>query len=113
MRLKRKAVGRYMLSLSGEPAKNGLRPCADVLLESLIHTDFRKILCVVLTGMGDDCLDGISKLRMKKQLYIVTQDKETSTVYGMPKAITLAGYSDEEVPLSKVTEAIIKNLEVH
>ncbi len=113
LRLIKKSVGRYVLSLSVEPAKNGLRPCADVLLESLIQTDFSKILCVVLTGMGDDGLDGISKLRMKKQLYIVTQDKETSTVYGMPKAITLAGYSDEEVSLSKVTEVIIKNLEVH
>ena len=113
MRVKRKPGGHYELSLSPEPAKNGLRPCADVLLESLVETDFRKIVCAVLTGMGDDGLDGITKLRMKKQLYIVTQDKETSTVYGMPRAITLAGYSDEEVPLSEVTNVIIKNLEVH
>ncbi len=113
MRVKRRPGGYYVLSLSEEPAKNGLRPCADVLLESLIETDFSKIVCAVLTGMGDDSLNGIIKLRMKKQLYIVTQDKETSTVYGMPRAITLAGYSDEEVPITKVTDVIMKNLEVH
>ena len=113
MRVKRKPGRQHYISLSEEPAKNGLRPCADVLLESLIQTDFKSIVCTILTGMGDDGLAGITKLRMKKQLYIVTQDKETSTVYGMPKAIVLAGYSDEEVPLQKVTEVIIKNLEVH
>lgn len=113
MKLQVKPNGRYVLALSDIPAKNGLRPCADVLLKSLIQTNFKKIICAVLTGMGDDGLDGIRKLRMNKQLYIVTQDKETSTVYGMPKAISLAGYSDEEVPLSKVTDVIMKNLEVH
>ncbi len=113
MRVNRKPGGQYKLSLSEEPAKNGLRPCADILLESLLETDYTRIVCAVLTGMGDDGLEGITKLRMKKQLYIVTQDKETSTVYGMPKAITLAGYSDKEVPLQRVTEEIIKNLEVH
>ncbi len=113
MRVKRRPGGHYVLSLSQEAAKNGLRPCADVLLESLIETDFSRIVCAVLTGMGDDSLNGIIKLRMKKQLYIVTQDKETSTVYGMPRAISLAGYSDEEVPLSEVTDVIMKNLEVH
>lgn len=112
LRLKHKRGGKYILSLSEESAKNGLRPCADVLFESLVKLDIKKIICVVLTGMGDDSLIGISKLHEKKDIYVITQDKETSTVYGMPKAINEAGYSDEVVPLHKVAEVILKSMEV-
>ena len=113
MRVKQKQKNKYVLALSDEPAKHGLRPCADVLFESLIQTDYDKIVCAVLTGMGDDSLIGISKLRQHKQTYVITQDAETSTIYGMPKAIVQAGYSDQVVPLHKVAEVIIENLEVH
>ncbi len=113
MRVKKKPGGHLVLTLSEEPAKNGLRPCADVLFESLINVGCNKITCAILTGMGDDSLEGITKLRLSKSLYIITQDQETSTVYGMPKAIVRAGYSNEEVPLQKVAEAITKNVEVH
>lgn len=113
MRLRQKPGGHHYLTLSEEPAKNGLRPCADVLFESLVQTRYQKIICTVLTGMGDDSLDGIRKLKERKELYIVTQDKETSTVYGMPRAIFMAGYSDKEVPLDKVADVITKNVEVY
>lgn len=114
MRLKHKPGGRHVTTLSEEPAKNGLRPCADILFESLLGTNFDEIICVILTGMGDDSLEGIKKLSTsKKKLYIITQDKETSTVYGMPKAVALAGYSDKEAALEEVADVIIKNLEVH
>lgn len=113
LRLKHKPGGRCVTTLSEEPAKNGLRPCADILLESLIGTSFDEVICVILTGMGDDSLNGIKKLSNKKKLYIITQDKETSTVYGMPKAVAMAGYSDKEAALDEVADVIIKNLEVH
>ena len=63
--------------------------------------------------MSDDSLAGIKILREKKELYILTQEKETSTVYGMLKAIQEAGLADEIVPLHKVDEVIKKNVEVH
>ena len=63
---------------------------------------------MVLTGMGADSKNGIRSLKDSKQIVVVTQNKETCAVYGMPRAIDLAGLTDESVPLDKVAETIIK-----
>lgn len=112
MRLLRSRTGEYKLSVTVEAARNGLKPCADILYESLIDTDFDEITCVVLTGMGGDGTKGIMKLNEKKKIYVIAQDEATSTVYGMPKIIKEAGLTDEIVALNRVSEAMIKNVGV-
>lgn len=113
LRVKETTKGKAKLFLSDETAKHGLRPCADVLLKSLVNTSYDPIVCVVLTGMGDDSLEGISYLKETKNIYVITQDKETSTVYGMPKSVYEAGLSDQVVPLHKMADVITKLMEVH
>lgn len=113
MLIKKAPLGKHLITLNDRPAKNGLRPCADELFKSLVQTDYKDITIAVLTGMGDDSLEGIRILRETKNLYIITQDKETSTVYGMPKAIYEAGFADEIAPLHKMAEVITRNVEVH
>ncbi len=113
MLIEKTPLGKHLIKLNDRPAKNGLRPCADELFKSLVQTDYKNIVVAVLTGMGDDSLEGIKILNEYKNLYIITQDKETSTVYGMPKAIYEAGFADEIAPLHKMAEVITKNVEVH
>jgi len=110
MRLKKQSDGRYSISISQEPARHGLLPCADIMYESLLDTDFDQITCVVLTGMGGDGTAGISQLNNNKNIYVIAQNEETSIVYGMPKVIRDAGLVDEVVPLNSVSEAITKNV---
>jgi len=98
----------YFTALSDEPPRSGLKPCADIMFESLEKLDFDEIICVVLTGMGSDGTRGIGKLSQKKNVYVITQDEATSTVYGMPGMVKNAGLSDEVAPLEKIAEAIIK-----
>jgi two-component system chemotaxis response regulator CheB len=112
MRLKRQADGQYYISISQEPARHGLLPCADILYESLVATDFDQITCVVLTGMGGDGTAGITKLNKNKNIYVIAQNEETSIVYGMPKVIKDAGLADEVVALNEVSDAITKNVGV-
>ena len=112
MRLAPAGNGSWQLSVTEEPARNGLRPCADIMYESLIDTDFTEITCVVLTGMGGDGTKGIKKLKEKKNIYVIAQDEATSTVYGMPKVVAEAGLVNEIVPLDQITGAILKNLGV-
>lgn len=100
------------LSITQEPPRNGLKPCADIMYESLEHSGYDDIICVVLTGMGSDGTSGIRTLNASKNLYVISQNEETCTVYGMPKVIKESGLVNEVVPLDKVTEAIIKNLGV-
>lgn len=108
--LDRNAV--YHLSVSKEEARNGLRPCADILFESMIPYSFSSLVCVVLTGMGADGTKGIMQLHNKKNNYIIAQNAETCTVYGMPKAITDKGVVNEVLPLNQIADAITKHVGV-
>jgi len=103
----------FVISLSDEPAVEGLRPCANVMYKSLVECNYDEINCVVLTGMGSDGTKGIQGLsEAKKNIYVISQTEETCVVYGMPKAIVQAGLVDEIVPLNKVAAAITKNVGV-
>jgi len=112
--LRLKQSGRNnQLQVTVEEARNGLKPCADIMYESLLECDFDEIICVVLTGMGADGTLGISQLNNKKNIYVISQTKETCIVYGMPKVVAEAGLSDEVVPLEKIADSIIKLVGVH
>lgn len=98
--------------LTDDPPIGGLRPCANIMYESLIGSSYDEITCVVLTGMGADGTNGIGSLGENANIYVVAQDEETSVVYGMPKAVAVAGLVDEVKPLDRVADAIIKNVGV-
>lgn len=99
--------GQHVIRLGQEPPVNGLRPYANYMYESLVQSDYYEIICVVLTGMGADGTKGIGMLSQEKNVYVISQDRETSTVYGMPKMIAQSGLSDEILSLNKIAKAII------
>ena len=76
--------GQVSLALTEEPPRNSLRPCADIMYESIMDTQIEKVICVVLTGMGRDGTKGISQLSKTKETYVIAQDEKSSIVYGMP-----------------------------
>lgn len=102
----------YKIATTNEPARDALRPCADIMYESLICTDFDEITCVVLTGMGADGTRGIGALGEHNNIHVIAQDEATCVVYGMPKAIADANLVDEVLPLDKIADAITKNVGV-
>lgn len=108
-----KKGSEYVIKLSSEPPIEGLRPCANIMYESLTKCNYDEVTCVVLTGMGADGTKGITALHNShKKIYVISQDEETSVVYGMPKAIVNTGFVNEVVPLNRVAEAITKNVGV-
>lgn len=92
--------------------REGVKPCANYMFESLANSKFQEVVCVVLTGMGADGTEGIKRLKCSKPVHVITQSKETCAVYGMPRSVDMADLTDESVPLDKVAEAIIKNVGV-
>lgn len=112
MRLVEKGKREHTLSVTVEAARNGLKPCADIMYESLMKSSFDEITCVVLTGMGADGTKGILQLEQTNKIYVIAQDEESSTVYGMPKAIADAGAVDEVVTLKGIADAITKHVGV-
>ena len=107
-----KVGGTYKIAVTDEPARDALKPCANIMYESLVCTNFDEITCVVLTGMGADGTLGIGTLGETVNVHVIAQDEATSVVYGMPKAIAEANIVDEVLPLEKIADAITKNVGV-
>ncbi|MBE5900592.1 MAG: chemotaxis response regulator protein-glutamate methylesterase [Lachnospiraceae bacterium] len=109
----KKADGSHAIHLDDSPAVGGLKPCADLMYDSLTNCGYDEIVCVVLTGMGEDGCKGIKKLLKSKPVYTISQDEATCVVYGMPRAVAEAGVSNKVVPLQNVASTIITNVGVH
>ena len=95
-----------------EPTREGVRPCANYMYESLADSFYDEVICVVLTGMGADGTEGIAHLKKNKKTYVITQDGDTCVVNGMPKSVVKAGLSDEIVPLPLIAQEIILHVGV-
>lgn len=108
-----KTSGGHIIRYSDEPPLDALKPCANIMYESLKDSDFDEITCVVLTGMGADGTRGIRSLsEAHRNIYVIGQDADTCVVYGMPRAVAEAGLVDEVRPLEQIAESIIKNVGV-
>ncbi len=103
------SAGRHVIHYTDEPAREGVKPCANYMYESLVDSRFDQIICVVMTGMGADGTAGIKNLKARKKVHVITQDQATSIVYGMPKSAANAGLSDQVVPLDHIAQEIILN----
>lgn len=100
----------FVIRLTDEPPSEGVKPCANLMYESVAGLSFDRVVCVVLTGMGADGTKGIKELKSKnRNVHVIAQDNETSIVYGMPKAVAAAGLADEILPIDNIAGAIIKN----
>ncbi len=106
MTVKSAPGGSAVIHYTDDPVREGVKPCANYMYESLSDSGFDTIVCCVLTGMGADGTEGIKNLKAKKNAYVISQDEESSTVYGMPKAVFKAGLSDEVVSLDRIAEEI-------
>jgi two-component system chemotaxis response regulator CheB len=84
---------------------NGVRPAADVTLQSVAPIWRERLLCVVLTGMGVDARDGARAVRLYGGR-VIAQDAATATIYGMPGAVTAAGLADEVLPLDQIASSV-------
>jgi len=88
---------------------NSCRPSADVLFSSVATCFTASALAVVLTGMGQDGLDGCRAIAAAGGR-IVVQDQETSVVWGMPGHIANAGLADAVLPCSEIGPEIVRRV---
>ncbi|WP_188008890.1 protein-glutamate methylesterase/protein-glutamine glutaminase [Grimontia hollisae] len=85
------------------------KPCVDVTFGSAAKIYNDKVLSMVLTGMGADGRDGARLLKQQGST-VWAQDEESCVVYGMPQAVAKAGISTEDLPLDRITERILVEL---
>ncbi len=108
-----KSGGKCTIHYVDGPTREGVRPCANFMYESLMDSDYDEVCCVVLTGMGADGTEGIKNLKSKKKVYVIGQEESTCTVYGMPKAVATAGLVDQVVKLDNIAQEIIMHVGVN
>lgn len=108
------APGGFHLQLEGNsrivvkdgPRVNFVQPSADVAMKSLLKPiKNRKIVGIVLTGMGKDGAGGICHIKSIGGITIA-QDKESSAIYGMPKAAFDTGMVDFVLSPEKINQKL-------
>ncbi len=82
-----------------------IQPSGDRLLESMARAWGPRAGGVVLTGMGQDGAQGLLAIR-KAGGATLAQDKESSVVFGMPRAALELGAAEQALPLSAIPSAL-------
>jgi two-component system chemotaxis response regulator CheB len=97
--------GSAVLKLSDAPQRNGHRPSADVLFESVAKEYQNRALGVIMTGMGSDGAKQLAEMR-RQGAWTLGQDEASSIVYGMPRVAWELGGVQRQVSLAKMAEEI-------
>jgi two-component system chemotaxis response regulator CheB len=110
--------GRQCMEIEAVPGTSDLRlrvgapgpsdryvPSANRLFNSAALALGRRAIGVILTGMGDDGLEGARSIRDGGGT-IIAESQETAVVYGMPGAAVRAGVANESMPLTQIADYI-------
>lgn len=95
--------------INTEPSSNikEARPSADFLFKSVANVyRGKRVLAVVLTGMGSDGTEGVKTLKACCECYCITESETSCVVYGMPRCIEEAKLSDASIHISDIGEKI-------
>jgi two-component system chemotaxis response regulator CheB len=105
--VKREASGKVVTHLDAKPFSTLHRPAVDVLFQSAAEVYGKRVLGVVMTGMGSDGKQGAAWIKSQGGL-IFTEAESSCVVYGMPSVVVEAGLSDRSVPLGDMARAIME-----
>lgn len=89
-----------------EPTSALYKPSVNVLMETAGNGMGRRVLGVMLTGMGSDGCEGAKVLKQKGG-YLIAQNEASCVVYGMPKAVVDAGLADQILDVDDIAKAIM------
>lgn len=87
--------------------ENRYVPSVDTLMESAVSVFQGKVLGVLLTGMGNDGLQGMRRIKSSGGVTLA-ESEETAVVFGMPREAITAGVVDKVVSLPHISSQITK-----
>lgn len=100
-----KQASGTVIRTSQEAQRNGHRPSADVLFESVAKIYRNNALGIIMTGMGRDGAAQLAVMR-KEGAWTLGQEEKSCVVYGMPKAAWELGAVQKQVSLSQMASEI-------
>lgn len=101
MLLSKTTSGATAIKLTDDPPENFCKPAVDPLFRTASEIYGKRVLAVILTGMGSDGTKG-GEVLVQKGGTIVVQDEASSVVWGMPGSAAHAGIASAIVPLDDI-----------
>lgn len=96
-----------IIRLNKNPPENFCRPAVDPMLRSISAAYGRRVLAVILTGMGSDGAKG-GQVVVTNGGTVIAQDEATSVVWGMPGAAATSGICAAVLPLPEIPQYILR-----
>jgi two-component system, chemotaxis family, protein-glutamate methylesterase/glutaminase len=101
--------GLSLVRLDRHPLGTPHHPSVDVLFQSAAKGWGKDAVALVLTGMGEDGLQGARAVREAGGV-VLTEAESSCVVYGMPRAVAEAGLSDGSAPLDELVPLITRHI---
>ncbi len=96
----------HVVRLIEGPLVSRHRPSVDVLFRSVARSAGSDAVGVIMTGMGDDGVQGLFELRQAGAL-TVAQDEASCVVYGMPKEAVARDAAGRVAPLRDLARLVL------
>jgi two-component system, chemotaxis family, protein-glutamate methylesterase/glutaminase len=87
------------------PPMHGVRPAVDKTFESAAHVYGKRVVSVILSGMGNDAGEGARAIKDAGGVSIICDEKDC-LVYGMARSAITHGAVDKVLPLDKIAKEI-------
>jgi two-component system chemotaxis response regulator CheB len=84
-------------------------PSVDMLMSSAARAMGRKVIGVVLSGLGRDGALGAQAVQQHGGM-VIAQDEASAAVFGMPKAVIQGGHASQVLPVQEISEFINRYL---
>jgi len=107
MRVSSYRAGRLRVRLTEDPPRHGVRPAADVTMETAAETVTDELVGVVLTGMGADGAAGAAAIATGGGA-VIAQDEASSAVFGMPREAIATGGVEEVLPAGEIPTGVVE-----
>lgn len=79
-------------------------PSVDLLMETVAQSSVKRVIGVILTGMGKDGTVGAKAILKRQGGHVIAQDKTSSAIFGMAKSAIESGNTDKVLPLAKIAD---------
>jgi two-component system chemotaxis response regulator CheB len=107
MELEAAPKGAFRVRVRPPEEKDRYVPSADRLLSSVAHAVGRRAIGVILTGMGDDGVEG-AKAILRAGGTVIAESESTAVVYGMPGAAVRAKAASFSLPLGEIADYLAR-----
>jgi two-component system chemotaxis response regulator CheB len=99
------ASGDFRMAVSAAQQGERYAPSANRLFSSAARVLGNKAIGVILTGMGDDGVEGARAIREAGGM-VIAESEDTAVVYGMPGAAVRAGVVTMTLPLPGIADHV-------